>query len=75
MPAIKVGPGRHTLSYTYSPVSVHIGGLLSVIGLLTALVWLIVGRRLKIGKPDWMKPDEAKKLEVAPAEVVNAPDV
>jgi hypothetical protein len=75
LPAIKVGPGAHTLSYTYSPMSVRLGALLSVIGLLAALMWFIVGWRFKTRKPDWIKPDEAKKLEVAPADVVNSPDV
>ena len=44
MPAIKVGPGTHTLSYSYAPSSVHTGAVLSALGLLAALVWLIVGR-------------------------------
>ncbi len=41
LPAIKVGAGRHTLSYTYAPSSVRLGAILSVISLLTALAWLI----------------------------------
>ena len=75
LPAIKVGPGAHTLSYTYSPMSVRLGALLSVIGLLAALAWFIVGWRFKTQKPDRMKPGEAKKLEAAPADVVNVPGV
>jgi hypothetical protein len=51
MPAIKVGPGKHTLSYTYKPASVRDGALLSLIGLLAALAWLIVGRFWKPSKP------------------------
>jgi hypothetical protein len=42
MPAIKVGPGTHTLSYTYTPTYVRPGAILSVLGLLAALTWLIV---------------------------------
>ena len=75
LPAIKVGPGAHTLSYTYSPVSVRLGALLSVIGLLAALIWFIVGWCFKRGKPDWKGTGEAEKLEVAPADVVKASDV
>ena len=43
MPAIKVSPGTHTLSYTYTPSSVRLGALLSALGLLSALAWLIAG--------------------------------
>jgi hypothetical protein len=53
MPAIKVGPGKHTLSYTYKPASMRDGALLSLIGLLAALAWLIVGR---FWKPEWPRP-------------------
>lgn len=51
LPAIKVGPGTHTLNYTYAPSSVRSGALLSIAGLLLALAWLIVGRFWKRGKP------------------------
>lgn len=44
MPAIKVGPGTHTLSYTYTPTYVRSGAILSAIGLLTMLAWLITGQ-------------------------------
>lgn len=47
MPAIKVGPGQHTLIYTYTPVFVRPGALLSLLGLLAALVWLILGNVYK----------------------------
>jgi len=50
LPAIKVGPGMHTLSYTYSPSSVRFGAALSAVGLLAALAWLIAGRFWKKGK-------------------------
>jgi hypothetical protein len=43
MPAINVGPGTHTLSYTYTPVTVRPGALLSAGGLLATLAWLISG--------------------------------
>lgn len=29
LPAIKVGPGTHTLSYVYAPLSISIGALVS----------------------------------------------
>jgi hypothetical protein len=50
LPAIKVGPGTHTLSYTYAPLSLRIGAILSGIGLLATCVWLIVGSRRKPSK-------------------------
>jgi hypothetical protein len=53
LPAIKVSPGTHTLSYTYAPSSVRLGAILSAIGLLAALAWLIAGRRREPGKPHW----------------------
>ena len=43
MPAIQVGPGRHTVSYIYAPTSVRNGAILSGIGLLATLVGLYVG--------------------------------
>ena len=45
LPAIKVGVGVHTLSYTYTPSSVPIGATISAIALLAVLLWLIIGRR------------------------------
>ncbi len=50
LPAIKVGPGTHTLSYTYAPASVHTGALLSLLGLLAVIMWLMVGWLWKPGK-------------------------
>ena len=44
MPAIKVGAGVHTLSYTYTPTYVRPGVILSAIGLLATLAWLIAGQ-------------------------------
>ncbi|WP_376795772.1 hypothetical protein [Thermogemmatispora sp.] len=40
MPAIRVGAGRHTLSYLYRPASVARGAALSAFGLLLLLLWL-----------------------------------
>jgi len=51
LPAIKVGPGTHTLNYTYAPLSVLLGTILSAVGLLAALAWFIAGRCFKLGKP------------------------
>lgn len=42
--AIRVGPGRHTVSFNYRPLSFSIGGLVSLIG------WLIVGLNVLLGK-------------------------
>ena len=53
MPAIKIGPGMHTLRYSYAPSSVPDGAMLSALGLLAALVWLIVGR---FGNPKRPRP-------------------
>ena len=41
LPAIKVSPGTHTLSYSYAPSSVRLGALLSVASLLGVLAWFI----------------------------------
>ncbi len=51
LPAIKVSPGRHVLSYRYAPSSVRNGAILSLIGLLAALACFIVGWFWKPGKP------------------------
>jgi hypothetical protein len=56
LPAIKVGPGMHTLSYIYAPLSVPLGAMLSVVGLLVALAWFIAGRCFKPGKPHNLCP-------------------
>ncbi len=45
LPAIKVGPGTHTLRYTYMPSSLLLGAILSASGLLVVLVWFIVMRK------------------------------
>ena len=51
LPAIKVGPGRHVLSYSYAPSSVRNGAILSLVGLLAALACFIFGWFWKPGKP------------------------
>lgn len=48
--AVKVGPGTHTLSYTYAPSPIRAGAVLSALGLLAVFVWLIVGRLWQPGK-------------------------
>ncbi|HEV2581511.1 MAG TPA: DUF6541 family protein [Ktedonobacteraceae bacterium] len=53
LPAIKVGPGTHTLSYTYAPSSVRTGAILSLVGLLAALLWLVFAWLRKAGQPGW----------------------
>ncbi len=45
LPAIKAGPGKHTLSYHYDPPSARNGAMLSLVGLLIALAWFTIGRR------------------------------
>ena len=43
LPAIRVGPGAHQLIYTYTPRSVILGAVSSLVGLLAILVWLTIG--------------------------------
>lgn len=52
LPAIKVGPGTHTLRYSYTPSSVYLGAMLSAIGFLAALGWFVLGRRFKPNTPN-----------------------
>jgi hypothetical protein len=67
MPAIKVSPGTHTLSYTYAPSSVRLGALLSGVGLLAAFVGLIAGFFWKPGKRRHPRKGESPKdMESAP---------
>ncbi len=66
LPAIKVGPGTHTLSYTYTPSSVRYGAILSAVGLLAALLWLIAGRFYKPGKPHWPRKDGRTWMKSTP---------
>jgi len=62
LPAIKVGPGTHTLSYSYAPSSVRIGAILSGIGLLAVLAWLIVIRFWKPGKRRSYPEEDAEEV-------------
>ncbi|MFL5662618.1 MAG: hypothetical protein ACJ8BW_14900, partial [Ktedonobacteraceae bacterium] len=55
----------HQLSYIYNPSSVRLGGMLSVIGLIAILVWLITGRRFKQGKPYKPQSGEVGKPEIS----------
>jgi hypothetical protein len=42
LPAVRVAPGRHVLSYTYAPRSVVLGAALSALGLFALLAWLML---------------------------------
>jgi len=50
------------MSYIYAPSSVRLGTMLSVVGLLVALAWLIAGRRFK---PGYAKTDEILAVPAA----------
>ena len=63
MPAIRVGLGTHTLSYTYAPTSVRRGAMLSALGLLAALLWLIIARVWQPGKCRLPVKDESSREE------------
>ena len=63
LPSIKVGPGTHTLSYTYAPPSVRLGTLLSTVGLLAVLGWLIAGYFWKPGKSRRSRKDDGPHME------------
>lgn len=63
MPAIKVGPGTHTVSYTYAPLSVRLGGLISAVGLLAALAWFLAGRFWRRRKPGGSRRGEKPDTE------------
>lgn len=43
LPAIRVGPGAHQLIYAYTPRSVALGAVSTLVGLLAILIWLAVG--------------------------------
>ena len=66
MPAIKVGPGTHTVSYTYAPSSVRVGALLSAFGLLAAIALFIAGRVWKPRKPGRPVQEERPDSENIP---------
>lgn len=62
LPALKVGPGTHRVRYTYEPLSLRVGATLSLIGLLTTLIWLLfVARRSRRTQP----PQPASKQTYA----------
>lgn len=44
MPAVRVEPGTHTLRYAYAPTLLLPGAILSGIGLLATLAWLLIGQ-------------------------------
>lgn len=51
LPALKVGPGTHRVSYTYEPLSVRAGAALSLIGLLATIIWFFAARRPRRPQP------------------------
>ncbi len=63
MPAIKVGQGKHTLSYTYTPSYVRLGAILSAVGVLATLAWLIAGYCFKPRKSRQFWLGGANKLK------------
>jgi hypothetical protein len=77
MPAIKVGPGTHTLSYTYTPTYVRTGALLSAIGLLATFVWFIAGcfpwRRGKRTEERGRESEDGEREEAALKGATGAP--
>ncbi|GHO56982.1 YfhO family protein [Ktedonobacter robiniae] len=65
LPALKVGPGTHRVRYTYEPLSLRVGATLSLIGLLTALIWLLfVVRRSRRTQPPQPAPKQAESTPV-----------
>jgi hypothetical protein len=75
LPAIKVGPGTHMLSYTYAPSSIRFGALLSAVGLVAVLVWLIVGFFWKPDKSRRSRKDKGPYRENASSADPSARDV
>ncbi|WP_151728417.1 DUF6541 family protein [Thermogemmatispora aurantia] len=77
MPAIRVGPGTHTLSYLYRPASVLRGTALSALGLLTLLFWLAGWQLYRRGRlprifPRW--PDRSRAAPVGSASSAASPE-
>lgn len=71
LPAIKVGPGTHTVSYFYAPSSLRFGALLSAVGLVAVLVWLIVAyfwkpRKSRLSRKD-IGPDRENTFSADPS--------
>ncbi|HEX5505078.1 MAG TPA: YfhO family protein [Thermomicrobiales bacterium] len=40
LPAVRVGPGQHTVTYAYEPRSLYLGAALALLALLAALGWV-----------------------------------
>jgi hypothetical protein len=71
LPAIKIGPGRHTISYTYTPKSVRNGALLSAAGLLAVLAWLAAAYvwKQRVVKGDHKSSEEVPSESLVHSEV------
>ncbi len=63
MPAIKVGAGKHVLSYTYTPSYVRLGAVLSTFGGVATLAWIIAGYYFKPRKTRLFWLSEANDLK------------
>jgi hypothetical protein len=44
---VRVGPGKHTIEFTYEPLSFRVGWIISLVGLLGLAVMLAVGLRAR----------------------------
>jgi hypothetical protein len=64
LPAIKVSPGTHQVTYSYQPRSVQVGALLTTIGLLIVLGWLGARQRLlaALRLPRFLTPNRQREL-------------
>jgi hypothetical protein len=64
LPAIKVSPGTHQVTYSYQPRSVQVGALLTTIGLLIVLGWLGARQRLlaALRLPRFLTPGRQREL-------------
>jgi hypothetical protein len=75
MPALAVGPGRHTVSYVYRPASVLRGALLCGLGLLALLVWVLLGHLYSTGRLRRLRrspPSGSPSLTARPAAMAEA---
>ncbi|MBX5449492.1 hypothetical protein [Thermogemmatispora sp.] len=75
MPAIRIGPGTHTLSYLYRPASVLRGAALSGFGLLALLLWLIGWQLYRRGRLPHLprRPSSGPQVAVVSATPQAAP--
>ncbi|RAQ94427.1 hypothetical protein [Thermogemmatispora tikiterensis] len=73
MPAIRVGPGTHTLSYLYRPASVLRGAALAALGLLTLLLWLAGWQLYRRGRLPRMFPRWPHRSRAALVGSVSSP--